>query len=89
MTCSCFWRNYITQYSWGEKRYKYLKKKDLTGRVLMAQTCNPSYSRRLWLKAAQANSSPDPILKNPSYKRAGGVAQGVGPEFKPQHREKK
>jgi hypothetical protein len=22
-------------------------------------------------------------LKNPSQKRAGGVAQGVGPEFKP------
>jgi hypothetical protein len=24
-------------------------------------------------------------LKNPSQKRAGGVSQGVGPEFKPQH----
>jgi hypothetical protein len=23
--------------------------------------------------------------KNPSRKRAGGVAQGIGPEFKPQH----
>jgi hypothetical protein len=30
-------------------------------------------------------------LKNPSQKRAGGVAQGVGPELKPQypHRKKK
>jgi hypothetical protein len=30
----------------------------------------------------------DPILKNPSQKRAGGVAQGVGREFKPQHHKK-
>jgi hypothetical protein len=29
------------------------------------------------------------MLKNPSQKRAGGVAQGVGPEFKPQYRKKK
>jgi hypothetical protein len=27
-------------------------------------------------------------LKNPSQKRAGGVAQGVGPEFKPQYCQK-
>jgi hypothetical protein len=27
--------------------------------------------------------------KNPSQKRTGGVAQGVGPEFKPQHCQKK
>jgi hypothetical protein len=27
--------------------------------------------------------------KNPSHKGAGGVAQGVGPEFKPQHRKNK
>jgi hypothetical protein len=27
--------------------------------------------------------------KNPSQKRAGGVAQGVGPEFKPQYRKTK
>jgi hypothetical protein len=36
-------------------------------------------------KSAWANSSRDPILKNPSQKRTGGVAQGVDPEFKPQH----
>jgi hypothetical protein len=29
------------------------------------------------LKLAQANSSGDPISKNPSHKRAGGVAQVV------------
>jgi hypothetical protein len=34
----------------------------------------------------QANSSRDPISKKKkSQKRAGGVAQGVGPEFKPQY----
>jgi hypothetical protein len=27
--------------------------------------------------------------KKPSQKRAGGVAQGVGPEFKPQNHKKK
>jgi hypothetical protein len=28
-------------------------------------------------------------LKKPITKRAGGMAQGVGPEFKPQYQEKK
>jgi hypothetical protein len=35
-----------------------------------------------------ANSSQDPISKKKKIhhkKRAGGMAQGVGPEFKPQH----
>jgi hypothetical protein len=41
------------------------------------------------LKPAQANSSQDPISKNPSQKRAGGVAQCVNPEFKPQYHKKK
>jgi hypothetical protein len=31
----------------------------------------------------------DPLSKNPSQKRADGVVQGVGPEFKPQHHKKK
>jgi hypothetical protein len=31
---------------------------------------------------------PDPILKNPITKRAGGVAHCVGPEFKPQYVKK-
>jgi hypothetical protein len=35
------------------------------------------------------NSSHDPILKNPSQNRAGGVAQYEGPEFKPPTGEKK
>jgi hypothetical protein len=29
------------------------------------------------------------LEKNPSQKRAGGVAQGVGPEFKPQYCQEK
>jgi hypothetical protein len=29
------------------------------------------------------------LKKNPLQKRAGGVAQGVGPEFKPQYHKKK
>jgi hypothetical protein len=33
-------------------------------------------------KPAWANSSQDPISKIPNTKRASGVAQGVGPEFK-------
>jgi hypothetical protein len=35
--------------------------------------------------SAQANSSGDPFLKNPSQKRSSGVAQAVGSEFKPQY----
>jgi hypothetical protein len=41
------------------------------------------------LKPALANSLEDPISKNPSQKRADGVTQGVGPEFKPQNSKKK
>jgi hypothetical protein len=45
-------------------------------------------------KPARTNSSQDPISKNPSQKttkknRAGRVAQGEGPEFKPQYCKKK
>jgi hypothetical protein len=31
----------------------------------------------------------DPILKKKSQQRASGVAQGVGPNFKPQYQKKK
>jgi hypothetical protein len=41
------------------------------------------------LKPAWANSSKDPISKKIITKRAGGMAQGVGPEFKPQYLKKK
>jgi hypothetical protein len=56
----------------------------------VAHACNPSYSggrdqEDCSSKPAQANSSRDPVSKNPSQKRAGGVAQGEGPVFKPQY----
>jgi hypothetical protein len=59
-----------------------------------AHTCNPSYSRGRdqedhGSKLAGANSSQDPILQKPFTKRAGGVVQGEGPEFKPQYHKKK
>jgi hypothetical protein len=37
------------------------------------------------LKLPWANSLWDPISKKKSQKMAGGVTQGVGPEFKPQY----
>jgi hypothetical protein len=59
--------------------------------VLVANTCNLSYSGgrdqvdHSW-KRGRANSSQDPTLKNHIKKNgAGGVAQGEGPEFKPQY----
>jgi hypothetical protein len=57
---------------------------------LVAYACNPSYSggrdqENCSLKPVWANSSQDPVLKISNTKKAGGVAQGVGPEFKPQH----
>jgi hypothetical protein len=53
----------------------------------VAHTYNPSYSRDRdqedrGLKPAQENSSQDPISKNLTQKQVGGVAQGVGHEFK-------
>jgi hypothetical protein len=56
--------------------------------VLVAHTCNPNYSggkdqEDCGLKPAWANSSQDPLLKKALHKKkAGGVAQGEGPEFK-------
>jgi hypothetical protein len=62
----------------------------------VTHTCNPSYpegrdEEDLGSKPAWANISQYPIRKkkNPSQERAGGVAQDIGPEFKPQYRKKK
>jgi hypothetical protein len=61
----------------------------------MAHAYDPSYSggrdqEDHGSKPAWANSLWDPILKKPITKnRAGGVAQGEGPEFKSQYWEKK
>jgi hypothetical protein len=54
----------------------------------VAHACNPSYSEGRGQedcnsKPAQANSLKDPVSKIPTQKRAGRVAQGVSPEFKP------
>jgi hypothetical protein len=59
-----------------------------------AHVCNPSYSGGRdqedgGSKTAQANSLRDPSSKKPFTKRAGGVAQGADPEFKPQYHKKK
>jgi hypothetical protein len=57
--------------------------------------CNLSYSggrdqEDHGSKAAGANSLRDPTSKKIHHKkRAGGVAQGIGPEFKPQYQKKK
>jgi hypothetical protein len=56
----------------------------------MAHACSPSYSGGRdqdgrSLKPASTNSSRDPISKIHKTKRAGGVAQGIGPEFKHQY----
>jgi hypothetical protein len=40
------------------------------------------------IQPRQADSLWDPILKITHYKRAGGLAQGEGPEFKPQYHKK-
>jgi hypothetical protein len=60
----------------------------------VAHTYNPVYSggrdqEDHNSKPAQANSSQDPISKIPNTKKAVGIVQGIGPEFKPQYCKKK
>jgi hypothetical protein len=62
----------------------------------VAHSCNPGYSggrdqKDCSSKPAQENSLGDPILKKKKShkKRAGGVVQGLGPEFKPQYDQEK
>jgi hypothetical protein len=62
----------------------------LPNQALLAHTCNPSYSggrdqEDRDSKPAQANRLLDSIFKKPVTKKAGGMAQGLGPEFKPQY----
>jgi hypothetical protein len=54
----------------------------------VAHACNPSYSgcrdqEDCSLKPVQANSSRDPVSKKPITKKACGMVQDVGSEFKP------
>jgi hypothetical protein len=60
-------------------------------RAPVAHTYNPNRRQGSGgLKPARANSSTDPILKKTHHKKGVGVvAQGVGPEFKPQYQKKK
>jgi hypothetical protein len=67
-------------------------------RILFTQKseyfCNPSYAGSRdqedhCSKPSQANSLQEPILKNPSQKRAGGMIPDVDPELKPQYYKKK
>jgi hypothetical protein len=57
----------------------------------VAHSYNPCYSggrdqEDHGLKPAKVNSSQDPISKKIQHKKkAGGVAQGIGPEFKSQY----
>jgi hypothetical protein len=60
----------------------------------VAHSCNPSYSggrdqEDHSSKLARANSSLRTYLQKILQKRAGGVVQDVGPEFKSQHHKKK
>jgi hypothetical protein len=64
--------------------------------ALLAHACNPSYSggrdQEDWgSKPVPVNSLRHPVLKkNITHKKmTDGVAQGVGPEFKPQYHKKK
>jgi hypothetical protein len=46
--------------------------------------------RRIVVRSQVGQIVPrEPILKNPSQNKAGGVTQSVGPEFKPQYHKKK
>jgi hypothetical protein len=62
---------------------------------MVAHTYNPSFSggrdqEDHSSKPTQTNSLQDPTWKkNTSQKRTGGVAQGVGPEFKLQYHKKR
>jgi hypothetical protein len=59
---------------------------------MVAHACNPSCSGGR--DQEDHRSKPEQIVcktlsrKNPSQKTVGGVAQGVGPEFKPQYCKK-
>jgi hypothetical protein len=55
----------------------------------VAHTYNLSYSGSRDPENHGSKPAPVKKKKKPSQKRAGGVAQGIGPEFKPQYRGKK
>jgi hypothetical protein len=80
----------VVSYPKNKLKTKNKTKQNKKGQAPVAYTCNPSYSEGKdqedhSLKLARANRSRDPISKIPNTKRAGGVAQDEGPEFKPKH----
>jgi hypothetical protein len=57
--------------------------------VLVAHAYNPNYSGGLRFEASWGQIVHKTLSQiNPSQKRAGGVAQDVSPEFKPQYHKK-
>jgi hypothetical protein len=70
---------------WGIKKF-------LAARCPVTHACNPSYSGgrdREDHSSKPAGQFARPISKKPITKRADGMAQGVGPKFKPQYCKKK
>jgi hypothetical protein len=65
----------------------FLKQKWLTPAILATQKAE---IRRIATRGQPREIVQETLShKNPTQKRAGGVAQGVGPEFKPQHHKKR
>jgi hypothetical protein len=54
----------------------------------MAHVYNPSYSRSRYQEDCGSKPAQAPYLKTQHKNRADGMAQGVGPEFKPQYLNK-
>jgi hypothetical protein len=66
----------------------------LESQAVVAHACNPIYSggrnqEDFGLKPARVIVRETLSQKNPLQKRAGGVAQGIDPKFKPQYCKKK
>jgi hypothetical protein len=57
----------------------------LTSAILATQEAE---SKRIAVQSQLDKQFLRPISKKPLQKRAGGMAQGVGPEFKPQYHKK-
>jgi hypothetical protein len=66
-----------------------------SGQVLVAHTYNPSLLRRQrsggsWFEVSQGEIVHEILFQKAHHKKwTGGVAQSIGPEFKPQYHKKK
>jgi hypothetical protein len=70
-------------------RSKSLIKAELRWLMPVVLATQRQRSGRSWFKASLGKQFVRPYLKKPFTKRAGSVAQGAGPEFKPQYHQKK